>query len=560
MKKTLGHSAGRYRRDGLTTRLFGEYDHTLFWPVLTIYASIMACALLLPEATGATLSGIRDFLIFNFGWAFLLGVGGTLLFCLYLVISPFGDLKLGADDEVPEFSYGAWISMLFSCGFGIGFVFFSVAEPLTHLYESSHVIDMGATGEAAGVAKAVQLTLLDWGMHGWAVFAIAAWAIAFPAYRLGLPLTVATGLYGILGERCNSSIWGRVANGLGIIGTIGGNATMIGLGVSSISYGLNQLFGLELGALGQALVMMVVIVAYVISAATGVERGIKFLSQANMVMAGVILFALLFFGHAPAQYLLNLATQQIGDYFGQVFALQFWSDAGNFEQREWLGWWVVFYWLWYISYIPFCGGFIARISRGRTLREFIVGVILVPMLLAIGWFSIWGGSAGYVEVNGIAPLWESVQQKPESGIYMLLDSMDGGWWLSLIVLFNIVVFAVTTSDSASFFAAMQVSNGVENPKVSMRLLWGVVIGFTGIVFQLAGGFDAIRSLAIVVGTPFFFVGIAYMVSVYRMLKSAKSGGMRNDAIGLFARGLASHIKPVNPSYVKPVDAPDKPQK
>lgn len=508
-------------RAGITTRLLGEYDGTLFWPVLAVYASLMVYAFLFPEAMGNSLSAIRDFLIFNFGWSFLLGVGATLVFCLYLFISPYGDLKLGAADTVPEFSFSSWVAMMFSCGLGIGFVFFSVAEPLTHLFESPHVIDMGQAGQAGGVAKAVQITLLDWGMHGWALFAVAAWAIAFPAYKYGQPLTVATGLYGILGERCNTSIWGRLANGLGIIGTIGGNATMIGLGVASISYGLNTLFGLELGPLGQALVMIVVIIAYVISAATGVERGIKLLSQANMIMAGIILLAILFFGHAPAQYLLNLATQQVGDYFGQVFSLQFWSDAGNFEQREWLGWWVVFYWLWYISYIPFCGGFIARISKGRTLREFIFGVIFVPMVLTIGWFSIWGGSAGYIEVNDIAPLWESVQEKPESGIYMLLESMPGGWWLSLMVLFNIVVFAVTTSDSASFFAAMQVSNGNQNPKVAMRLLWGVIIGFTGIMFQLFGGFSAIKSLAIVVGAPFFFVGIAYMFSVYQMLKLAR---------------------------------------
>jgi glycine betaine transporter len=508
-----------------TTRLFAEYDHTLFWPVLAIFSGVMACALFLPEITGTTLSGIRDFLIFNFGWAFLIGVGVTLLFCLYLAVSPYGDIKLGADDSVPEFSFSAWVSMLFSCGLGIGFVFFSVAEPLTHLYQSSHVIDMGAVGKPEGIPKAIQLTLLDWGLHGWALYAVAAWVIAFPAYRLGMPLTVATSLYGILGDRCNSSIWGRLANGLGILGTIGGNATMIGLGVASISYGLNTLFGLDLGIWGKTLVMIVVIVAYVASAATGVEKGIKFLSQANMIMAGIIVLALLFLGHAPIQYLFNLMTQQIGDYFSGIITLSFWSDAGNFEQREWLGWWVVFYWLWYVSYIPFCGGFIARISKGRTLREFVIGSTLVPTLLGIIWFSVWGGFAGYVEVNGIAPLWENVQTTPESGIYMLLGSMPWGWWLSLIVLFNTVVFAVTTSDSASFFAAMQVSNGEENPKVSMRLLWGAVIGFTGIVFQLAGGFQAIKSLAIVVGASFFVVGIAYMISVNRMLKAEKAGNM-----------------------------------
>ncbi|MGQ7846989.1 BCCT family transporter [Granulosicoccus sp. 3-233] len=504
--------------------LFGKYDHSLFWPILIAYTAIMLCAYLLPDATGAALSGMRDWLIRNFGWSFLLGVGATLIFCFYLLFSPFASLKLGADDAVPEFSYLAWVSMMFSCGLGIGFVFFSVAEPLYHMYTSSHVEDMGVTGQEASVAKAVQLTLLDWGMHGWALYAIAAWAIAFPAYRLGQPLTVATGLYGILGERSNTSVWGRIANFLGILGTIGGNATMIGLGVASISYGLNVLFGLDLGDLGKALVMLVVIIAYVISAATGVEKGIKLLSELNMILAGAVLVAILFFGAAPTSYLLNLTTQMFGDYFSGVLGLSFWSDAGNFEQRDWVGGWVVFYWLWYVSYIPFCGGFIARISKGRTLREFISGVILVPMVLTVAWFSIWGGTAGYVEVNQIAPLWDGVQANPESGIYALLDTIPvGGWWLSVIVLFNLIIFAVTTSDSASFFVAMQVSNGNENPRISMRLLWGCVIGFTGIVFQLAGGFDAIRALAIVVGAPFFLVGIAYMVSVYRMLVATNEG-------------------------------------
>ncbi|WP_141103668.1 BCCT family transporter [Cobetia sp. QF-1] len=501
------------------TGLLGKYDKGLFWPVLITYSLIMTGALLAPKQTGEALSGIRDFLIFNFGWSFLLGVAATLIFCFYLLVSPFGSIRLGPDDSRPDFSYMAWISMIVSCGLGIGFVFFSVAEPLNHLYTSSHVQDLNEVGQQAGVRGAILDTLMNWGMHGWALFAVAAWAIAFPAYRLGQPLTVATGLYGILGERCNTSLWGKLANGLGVIGTIGGNAAMIGLGVASINYALNTLFGIEFGAFGQTMVIMVIIIAYVASAATGIERGIKYLSIINMAMAGAILVAILAFGHAPAQYLLNMMTQQFGDYFSSVFTAQLWTDADNFEQRDWVGWWMIFYWLWYISYIPFCGGFIARISRGRTLREFIFGVVVVPMLLAIVWFSIWGGSAGYAEVNQIVPLWESVQQQPESGIYLLLESMPGGWWLSLMVLFNIVVFAVTTSDSASFFAAMQISNGNENPKIMMRLLWGVIIGITGIVFQLSGGFTAIKSLAIVVGAPFFIVSIAYMFSVYRMLKA-----------------------------------------
>ena len=191
---------------------------------------------------------------------------------------------------------------------------------------------------------------------------------------------------------------------------------------------------------------------------------------------------LLLFGNAPLQYLLNLFTQQFGEYFGNLVQNTFWSDAGNFEQRDWLGWWVIFNWLWWISYIPFCGGFIARISKGRTLREYVLGVMLTPLLLTIFWFSIWGGQAAYTELNDIAPLWQAVQDNPESGVYQLLDTLSIGWWLGVVILFNIVIFAVTTSDSASYFAAMQMSRGNANPSIGMRLLWGMVIGLTGIIF------------------------------------------------------------------------------
>ncbi len=525
MGDPLDHQIPSVSADKFITRIFGKYDAGLFWPVLISFLSVITLALIYPDATAKTLVTIRNFLIFNFSWAFLLGVALTLFFCIFLAVSSYGDLKLGKDEDKPEFSFNAWISMLFSCGLGIGFVFYSVTEPLTHLNQASHVIDAGAKGLAAGVPKAIEMTLLDWGIHGWALFALAAWAIAFPAYRLGKPLTVATGLYGILGDKCNTSIWGRVADGLGALGTIGGNAAMIGLGVASISYGIQTLFGIELSGFGKAGVMICLIIAYVISAASGVERGIRYLSQINMVLAGCVVLALILIGPAPVQYLLNMTTQMCGDYFSGIIKHSFWSDAGNFEQRDWLGWWVIFYWLWYISYIPFCGGFIARISKGRTLREFMFGVIFVPMFLAIIWFSIWGGSAAYAELNGVIPLWDSVQANPESGVYALLGSMPGGWFISLIGLINIVIFAITTSDSASFFVAMQMSKGALNPKISMRLLWGVIIGMTGIIFQLTGGFNAIKSLAIVVGAPFFLVGIAFIFSVYAMVKKAKAGEM-----------------------------------
>lgn len=519
-KPDVGNSA-----NNPVARIFGAYDPVLFWPVLSIFTVIVIAGLFFPDAMGNTLSGTRNFLLFNFSWAFLLGVGATLFFAIYLIFSPFADLKLGKADDTPEFSFAAWVAMLFSCGLGIGFVFFAVSEPLTHLYQSSHVVDSNTVGTMKGVPRAVHMAIFDWGLHAWALFAIGGWAIAFPAYRLGLPLNIGTGLYGILGDKCTTSLWGKLADGLGVLGTVGGNAASIGLGVASISFGLQMVFGIELGNMGKAGVMLVIIVAYVWSAASGVEKGIKFLSLTNMCLAGAVVLVLLFFGNAPTQYLLNLFTQGIGEYFSGLVSMTFWSDAGHVEQRDWLGWWVIFNWLWWISYIPFCGGFIARISKGRTLREFILGVLITPMFLTILWFTIWGGSAAYTDVTGVAPLWDGVQKNFEAGIYMLLDTVKGGWWLSLVILVNMVIFAVTTADSASFFASMQMSRGNRNPKIAMRLLWGLAIGVTGLIFQIFGGFKAIKSLAIVVGFPFFFVSIAFIFSVYKMLRAAKAGEM-----------------------------------
>ncbi|WP_170923653.1 BCCT family transporter [Desulfocicer vacuolatum] len=502
-------------------KILKGYDPKLFWPVLTFFLIILICAVAFPKETEKTFITARNFMIFNFSWAILLGVGFTLFFCIYLIFSPYADIKLGKEDDIPDFSFSAWIAMLFSCGLGIGFVFYSVTEPLIHLYKAPYIADAGLTGTAAGIPRAIHLTLLDWGLHGWALFVVAGWAIAYPAYRLGKPMTVATGLYGILGDRCNSSIWGRLADGLGALGTIGGTATMMGLGVASISFGINQIFGVQLDNVGKIILMLFLIAAYVISAASGVEKGIKILSQTNMTLAGILLLIILFWGPAPTNYLLNMITQMTGDYVTKLVEFSFWSDVEGLKQREWLGWWVVFYWLWYISYIPFCGGFIARISRGRTLKEFVVGVMVVPMILTVLWFCIWGGSATYADVSGIVPLWEKVQLNNEAGIYLLLGSMKGGWWLSLIVLTNLIIFAVTTADSASFFIAMQMTKGSFNPSIAMRLLWGAIIGLTGILFQLTGGFAAIKSLAIVLGGPFFFVSIAFIVSTYKMLKMTR---------------------------------------
>lgn len=504
-------------------RIFGTTDQKLFWPVLIILAILLIGVLIAPENSLKLFNDTKHFILKSFSWAFLSGVAFTVVFALYMGFGKYGDLKLGKDDDEPEYSFISWVSMLFSCGIGIGFIFWGVAEPLHHLYQAPHNVDLGIAGTAAAAPMSVHITILNWGLHGWALFAVGGFAIAFPAYRLGKPMNIAGGLYGLLGDKIEGSFLGRVVDGLGVIGTIGGNGAALGMGMLSISYAMENLFGIHLDKSGQVVTMLIIIVLYIGSAASGIDRGIRILSLTNMGLAFFVLLFLLFLG--PTTYLMNMMCQQFGEYFSNIVTMSFWSDAGQLEQRPWLGWWVLFYWLWWVTYIPFCGGFIARISKGRTLREFIVGVLFTPLLITIIWFSVVGGSSVHAELTNLVPIWDAVQKDAGAGFYMLLSKYPGGFLVSCIVLVNLIIFAVTTSDSASFFVAMQMSKGDPNPSISMRLLWGIVIGMVGVIFQLTGGLNALKALAIVVGAPFFIVGIAFVFSSWNMMKMAKQGEM-----------------------------------
>ena len=506
--------------------IFGDYDERLLYPVLVLL--FLGIGAILIDADGFQLlfENINKWLLFNFNWGFLIGVSSTMFFCLWLGFSKYGKMKLGKDTDEPEFSTIAWISMMFSAGFGLSTLLWCAAEPLYHLYQSSWNIDAGTVGSPAGVPRAMLLSWFDWGIHAWTLFAVGGLAIAFPAYRMGKPMTLGIGLFGLLREKAFTGFWGKLADVLGIIATLGGNAASLGFGVLSISYGIKYITGIELGSAGTLVAMAMIVAAFIFSAVSGVERGIKYLSLTNIYISIAVLIYLLIAG--PTNYLLALATQTFGDYLSQVITLSFWTDAGNFEgtewkQRPWLNWWVIFYWLWYASYVPFCSGFIARISKGRTVREFVVGVIVIPTIMTFVLFAIWGGNSAYLEVTGAVPLWDAVQNDFGSTIYTLLSYFPMGKVLCVVVFFSIVCFGVTTSDSASFFIAMQMSKGRLNPSAPMRVLWGVTLGGIGLCLLASGKLNAIKTMAIVMGAPFFFVVIAYMFSIVKMFKMAEKG-------------------------------------
>lgn len=506
--------------------IFGDYDEKVFYPVVGLLLLVLAAIFFDAEITRNFFDTINNWLIFNFSWGFLIGVSSAVFFVIWLGVSKYGNMKIGKDTDEPEFSFIAWVSMMFSAGFGLSTLLWCAAEPLYHLYQSSWNIDAGTAGTPAGIPQAMLLTWFDWGIHGWAMFAIGGLAIAFPAYRMGKPLTLGIGLFGILKEKSITGFWGKLADVLGVISTLGGNAASLGFGVLSIAYGIKFITGIELGSSGTLVAMVMIIAAFTLSAVSGVERGIKYLSLINIYIGiGMVIYLLIV---GPTGYIFSLITQTFGDYLSQVVTLSFWTDAANFEggewkQRSWLNWWVVFYWLWWVSYIPFCSGFIARISRGRTIREYILGTTIVPVLMTFILFGVWGGNAAYLDVTGAAPIWDAVQNDFGSTIYTLLSHYPMGGVLCVVAFFSIVCFGVTTSDSASYFISMQVSKGNINPTIAMRIFWGVILGSIGLALLASGNLNAIKAMAIVMGAPFFFVMIGYMISIVKMLKMAEKG-------------------------------------
>jgi len=507
--------------------LWGDTDYPVFVTVMALMALILIAVILDAAAVNSALAFFQSTITNYFTWFIMMLVGFNFFFAMWIALSKYGSIVLGAEGDKPEFSYVSWVSMLFSAGVGIGFICFGVAEPIWHLYTSTHTANMGAAGASQGVPMAIQVTVSNWGASCWALFAVGGMAIALPCYRKGLPMNVATGLFGILGKKCTTSPIGKVADMLGIVGAIAGNSAALGMGVMSISTAMLRIFGIEIGTLGQFTIMLSIIIAFIASSASGLQRGVKILSVTNLGIAAFLLIFVLFNG--PTTYLLNMVTEVTGLYVREFVNMNFFTDAGHTEMSDWVKWWPVFYWLWWISYIPFVGGFIARISKGRTLREFVVGVTMATTAVSIVWFTIMGGAGAWAQLVDGLDLWGTMQaQGSEPAVYMLMESYPWGKLAAILALSSLVVFTVTTSDSASFFISMQISKGSMNPTVSARIFWGIILGLLGVTVMAIGGkesMNALKSLAVAGSAPFCIIQVMLIISLYKMLKMIDKGEM-----------------------------------
>lgn len=489
----------------------GDYDKPLFWATAFATLSIVLLGVVSPESLKNYASTAQGFLSNQFGWAYILAMAVYVIAGLWIGFSRYGNLKLGKKEDQPEFSTFTWIAMLFSCGIGVGFLLWGVAEPLYHYMQTPYMATP-ATPEAIPVA--LQITSLHWGLHTWMGYCIVGLCIAFPAYRYNKPMNIGIALYGLLGEKTQGSFWARLLDLIGAVATIGGVATVLGLGVISIDYGVTHLFGIETGSTGKIIIISLLAIMYSLSAVSGLKKGVAYLSTLNVVIIVALCIFLLITGDTNT--LLRYYVTGIGNYLGNLLPMTFWADPA--QKSGWLNWWTVFYWLIVISWSPFVGGFVARISRGRTLREFILFAVLTPTLCSMLWFTVVGGSAISLEAAGDIKIFEAVQSNLGSGIYVLLQNFPLSGLLSIVVFVSMIIFLITSADSACFFVAMQMSKGAYEPTLGMKITWGIFTGLLAIVLLLSGGLKAVQTASIVAGSP-FAIGIGFMVwSLIRSLK------------------------------------------
>jgi choline/glycine/proline betaine transport protein len=433
---------------------------------------------------------------------------------LVLVFSRYGTIRLGADSDKPEFGYFAWFSMLFGAGIGIGILFWSIAEPMYYLQGNPFIdADQALTADAAQVA--MRVTIFHWGLHGWALYAMLGLCFAYFSYRKGLPLSIRSALYPILGERIYGPI-GYIADLLAVLGTVFGIATSLGMGAQQMNAGISYLLGIDISTETQIVLIAIISIVATISVLTGVNRGIRILSVLNMRLTMLILA--LFFIFGPTVYLLSAIGANTLDYLTNAPALGSWLAPA--EHRQWQSDWTIFYWGWWIAWSPFTGIFIARISRGRTIREFLLGVLGAPTILTILWITLFGNTAMSIELFGDGGVVAAVNDDRTTALFKTIELMDLGLWLTgimaTICTVMLVTYFVTSADSATLVICTLVAMGDNNPPARLRIFWGIAIAAVASVLLFAGGLQSLQTASIAAALPF---SVVLVLATYGLLKS-----------------------------------------
>jgi len=490
-------------------------DRVIFGVSAALVVAFVVWGVVSTDTLSSVSAAVLAAVITGGGWAFVLVASGFVVFALWLAFSRYGKIPLGADDEAPEFRTVSWIAMMFSAGMGIGLMFYGVAEPLAHF--TSPPPGTVAAGSPQALDVAMATTLFHWTLHPWAIYAVVGLAIAYSTFRRGRRQLISSAFAPLLGERHTEGGFGKLVDILAIFATLFGSAASLGLGALQIGAGL-QLNGVP--AVGEVLLVGIIVVltiAFVCSAVTGIANGIQWLSNINMVLAGVL--ALVVFVAGPTILILNLIPTAIGDYFGDLADMAARTAAtGGDGTAEWLAGWTVFYWAWWISWTPFVGMFIARISRGRSIKQFVVGVLLIPSAVSLLWFAIFGGAAINLQRSGT----DLAAQSTEGQLFGLLNSMPLGAVLSIIAMILVAIFFVSGADAASIVMGTLSQKGTIEPQRWIVVFWGVVMGAIAAIMLIigAGKGDAltgIQNITIIMAAPFALVMVALCVALAKDL-------------------------------------------
>ncbi|WAA08753.1 glycine betaine uptake BCCT transporter [Fervidibacillus albus] len=483
----------------------------VFWIVSGIILACLLFGVIAPETFERGTSYVQTLITDYFGWYYLILVSAILLFCIFLIFSPVGVIKLGKPDEKPAFSRATWFAMLFSAGMGIGLVFWGAAESLAH-YMSPPTVE----GETIAAQKeAMRYTFFHWGIHAWAIYALVALSLAYSQFRKDEPGLISATLKPIIGEKANGKI-GTLIDVLAVFATIVGVATTLGFGAAQINGGLSYLTGIPNNFRVQIIIVIVVTVLFIMSAWSGISKGIKYLSNINLISATILLLLMFIIG--PTVLILNMFTETLGGYLQNIVQMSFRIAPLKAEQRNWINGWTIFYWAWWIAWSPFVGIFIARVSRGRTIREFLTGVLILPAIVSFLWFTVFGTSSIEVQKSGAVNLTDF---PTEQILFVVFDQFPWSTLLSIVAIALILTFFVTSADSATFVLGMQTTYGSLTPPNIVKLTWGIAQSTMALILLYSGGLLALQNALIIAAFPFSIVIVLMMVSLYRSLSKEK---------------------------------------
>ncbi|WP_226039847.1 BCCT family transporter [Natrinema sp. DC36] len=495
--------------DGAVRTFLDELDPTVFGIGFVVAVLIVAAFLFRESRTLDIMEGTNEFLWTSFGWAYLVSMFALVAFVLYLIFGPWGNIKLGEEDEDPEFSFLAYFAMLYSAGIAAGIVFWGPAEAIFHYSTPSPF--SGVEAESTGAAvSALQYTFFHWGLSAWSAYVIVAIPIAYFAYRRDAPMRISTIIGPIIGFDNLDSPWAKLVDILAVFATIGGIATTLGLVGNQFLVGLEYAGGVEFGDAGTVLVITGLTVAFTISVALGVERGIRRISYFNMALFAVLTAAAFILG--PTVYIMTVGTQALGAYINEFVSMSFFMGAGETggqgADSSFVGAWTVFYWAWWFSWAPFVGLFIARISRGRTVRQVAATGVVASTAITIPWFATMGGTSIFMQSNGQADILGTLEawgfNEAVAG-YPLFEALPAGELLTVLFLVLVTTFFVTSADSSTLALGMLTTGGKQKPSTINRVIWGGLMGSLASLLMVAGGTSALQQAAIIAGGPFAII-------------------------------------------------------